>query len=78
MYSYPVKDLNELLRYIAMGIAPGKTLRFTYHDEPIVISLDRDEIYHVKFACSRRSYCDYEKLKNSLKDILDTVARCAA
>ena len=77
MHVYPVKDLKELLHYIATGIAPGKTLRFTYLDEPIVISLDSDEVYHVKSACSRRSYYDYEQLKNSLKTILDIVRTLA-
>ena len=53
MYVYSVNSIAELRRYIARGIAPGKTLRFEINTVPVVVSLDRDEVYHDKFSSSR-------------------------
>lgn len=78
MYVYSVNSIVELRRYIARGIAPGKTLRFEINTVPVVVSLDRDEVYHVKFSGSRRCHYSFENLMFDLGLIFDAVMSSVA
>lgn len=59
-------------------IAPGKTLRFEINTVPVVVSLDRDEVYHVKFSGSRRCHYSFENLMFDLGLIFDAVTSSVA
>ena len=71
MYVYLVNSIAELRRYIARGIAPGKTLRFDINTVPV-------EVYHVKFSGSRRCHYSFENLMFDLGLIFDAVMSSVA
>lgn len=72
MFTYTINEVSEIRQYLAAGIAPGRTLRFNFCGEPVVVTLAYDmeyddAVYLLKFGATRSRYTSFNKLVTDLE-----------